>query len=173
MPLIDDLYCDVVHSYLEEGPYSLPNIEKVTEMYNAFNEIIESTSDCVDKRILIFRDILQMISIVKSTHIEKLLAEQRVEKLIKDNEDLGAQVAALITSLSTCTGEGENLSFNGFGKLMLEVINPKPFIYVQALFNVKLAWYYYLYGDVVKPKEYAATVDYVIHLELKKKLMKN
>ena len=101
MPLIDDLYCDVVHSYLEET-HSLPNIEKVTEMYNAFNEIIESTSDCVDKRILIFRDILQMISIVKSTHIEKLLAEQRVEKLIKDNEDLGAQVAALIT-LSTCT----------------------------------------------------------------------
>lgn len=167
MPLINDLYCDVVHSYLEEGPYSLPNIEKVTEMYNAFNEIIES-SDCVDKRILIFRDILQMISIVKSTHIEKLLAEQRVEKLIKDNEDLGGQVAALITALSTCTGEGENMSFNGFGgKLMLEVINPKPFIYVQALFNVKLAWYYYLYGDVVKPKEYAATVDYVSSLGTK------
>ena len=85
------------------------NWERVTEMYNAFNEIIESTSDCVDKRILIFRDILQMISIVRSTHIEKILAEQRIEKLIKDNEDLGAQVAALVTALSTCTGEGDNV----------------------------------------------------------------
>ena len=39
--LVETLYTDVIKSYNEEGPYSLPPIDKVTELYNSFNEIID------------------------------------------------------------------------------------------------------------------------------------
>ena len=64
-----------------------------------------------------------------------------------------------------CSGTGDSSILGG--KLAFTLIKPKPLIYVQALFNITLAWYYYLHGDVVKPKEYQATVEYVESLGTK------
>ena len=93
--LIETLYSDVIYSYNEEGPYSLPPIETITELYTAFNDIIESTSGCIDTRLLIYRDILQMTSVVKDTEIKKTIAENRVEKLLADNAILQEKVRDL------------------------------------------------------------------------------
>ena len=164
--LVETLYTDVIKSYNEDGPYSLPPIDKVTELYNSFNDIIEGTDGCVDTRLLIFRDLLQMTSVVKDTHIKKLVAEQRICDLLKQNNDLHAQVSLLLEQLDLCSGEGDH--YAGIeGKIIFELIRPKPFIYVQALFNVTLAWYFYLHGDVMKPKEYQATIEYVESLGTK------
>ena len=157
--LIETLYSDVINSYNEEGPYSLPPIETITDLYTAFNDIIENTSGCIDTRLLVYRDILQMTSSVKDIHIEKIIAENRVDKLVQDNKLLGEQLASLKNALDLCQGDGDSYEFAG--QLMIAMIKPKPMIYVQAIFNLKLAWYYYLYGTTMKPREYAATVEYV------------
>ena len=163
--LIETLYSDVIHSYNEEGPYSLPPIETITELYTAFNDIIESTSGCIDTRLLIYRDILQMTSGVKDTEIKKTIAENRVEKLLADNSILQEKVRDLKDALDLCEQTGDALGFAG--QIMIAMIKPKPMIYVQAIFNLNLAWYYYLHGTVMKPKEYAATVEYVDSLGTK------
>ena len=164
--LVETLYTDVIKSYNEEGPYSLPPIDKVTELYNSFNEIIEGTDGCVDTRLLIFRDLLQMTSVVKDTHMKKIVAEQRICELLKQNNDLHAQVSLLLEQINICNGDGDH--YAGIeGRLIFEIIKPKPLIYVQALFNITLAWYFYLHGDVMKPKEYQATIEYVESLGTK------
>tara|TARA_B100000282_G_scaffold293471_1_gene268856 strand:+ start:3515 stop:4543 length:1029 start_codon:yes stop_codon:yes gene_type:complete len=163
--MIETLYFDVIKPYNDEGPCSLPGIQKLTDLYNTFNEIIECTEDCKDTRLLVYRDILQLLPDIKHTYVEKIIAENQATELKEKNKTLKAQVENLVHQLHICSGTGDSSILGG--KLAFTLIKPKPLIYVQALFNITLAWYYYLHGDVVKPKEYQATVEYVESLGTK------
>ena len=163
--LIESLYSDVIQPFNENGPCSLPGIERLTELYNSFNSIIEATDDCVDTRLLVYRDILQLLPPIKSQYVENIIAEKKVCELYEKNKELRLQIQHLIHRLHACEGTGDMDIITG--KLVFTLLKPKPLIYVQAIFNIKLAWYYYLHGNVVKPKEYEATIEYVNSLGTK------
>lgn len=158
--MLDSLYYNFIKPYKEQNPFYIGSIYQMTEIYTVLSQLIADTpeGEKVDTRLLIYKDLLDVMVIGRDVYTDRLRTQNEICVVRDKNKDLKQKVDDLLVELAMCNGEG----IDAFcGSLGIVLRKPKPLIYAQAILNVTMAWYIYLHGYPVKPKEFAATIAYV------------
>ena len=157
--MLDSLYYDFIKPYKEENPMYIGSIYQMTKG-TVLNQLIADTPEGeeVDIRLLIYRDLLDVMVVGRDVYTDRIRTQNEICVVRDKNAVLKQRIDDLLVELAMCNDEG----IDAFcGSLGIVLKKPKPLIYAQAILNVTMAWYIYLHGYPVKPKEFAATAAYV------------
>ena len=159
MSLLESLYNDFIKPYKEESPYHIGSIQQMTEIYESIDARInngDSNSD--DVRLLIYRDILEVLTMARDVYTDRVRTDREICIVRIKYYEMKTRVNELLQELAECNGSAVS---RFCGSLGITLRKPKPLIYAQAILNINMAWYIFLHGTPIKPREYAATVAYV------------
>lgn len=156
--LLESLYNDFIQPYKDESPYHIGSIQQMTEIYEAVNAIIETSDGDPDVRLLIYRDILEVLTMARDVYTDRIRTDREICIVRIKYYEMKKRVDDLLQELAQCNGTAVS---RFCGSLGITIKKPKPLIYAQAILNINMAWYIFLHGTPIKPREYAATVAYV------------
>lgn len=157
--LLESLYNDFIKPYKEESPYHIGSIQQMTEIFTAIDARINNEdSNSNDVRLLIYRDILEVLTMARDVYTDRVRTEREICIVRIKYYEMKTRVNELLQELAECNGSAVS---RFCGSLGITLRKPKPLIYAQAILNINMAWYIFLHGTPIKPREYAATVSYV------------
>ena len=131
----------------------------MSEIYEAIDERVNAgDSDSDDVRLLIYRDILEVLTMARDVYTDRVRTDREICIVRIKYYEMKTRVNELLQELAECNGSAVS---RFCGSLGITLRKPKPLIYAQAILNINMAWYIFLHGTPIKPREYAATVAYV------------
>jgi hypothetical protein len=154
------LYESFIRPYHEKGPYTLPPMN----IFNlAFSYITRLIDDGNEDNILLksFRDMLSIMLSGRNVYFENIKVTNEIVAARKNYSKSIDIIRDLREKLSQCYGF--ELDVNGIdGSLGMTIKQPKNLIYAQAIMDLYMAWYTYLFGaSSIETGKYSATVEYV------------
>ena len=138
---INSIYYDFILQYLNISPIQIGSIEKYNEINDFINDLINNNLVNSNNQTILFiyRDILNSIFKSRRCYIDNIAINNQLEFIKDKYNDL------------------ENLNINLFYELNKYAQNNgcasgklrslKPAIYIQAMFDINLAWYQYIYRN--------------------------
>ena len=156
--LLETLYTDFIKAYKDCGPYYIGNIHQMTEIYQAVQEVIDKQGDNVDVRLYIYRDILDVLVNARDVYTDRIRTDREICVIRQKYNEMKIRLDEVLNELAICNGDAVS---KFCGSLAIKIKKPKPLIYAQAILNIHMAWYIFLHGTPITPREYAATVAYV------------
>ena len=157
---IELMYNDFVSPYLEVGPYKLPAMSQFTRLINLIDAELVRTEGKPRYKLDLFRGILDALVRGRSTYFYDLQLESEAATLRKKMSELEELVSRYASELALCNGTEEGVFTMGCVGIKLN--KPKNLIYAQALLNINMAWYLYLYNTKkVEYDKYAGVVQFV------------
>ena len=164
----DDLtliYLNYIQPFLNEGPFFMGSNEILTAIYDRILALIEITTNFKTKLAYeILKDILTILLQTRDVYFDKLMLSNEVTTLQNKNAISEQKIMDLTLELMDCKAAHEGGIRNAVlqGGLGIKLHKPKNLIYAQAVFNINLAWYYFLHMQkFINPRLYMATVEYV------------
>jgi len=159
------IYLNYIQPYLNEGPFYMGSNEILTVIYSRILVLIEITTNNKDKLAYeILRDILTILLQTRDVYFDKLMLGNEVATLKNKYAISEQKIMELTLELMDCKAAHEGGIRNAVlqGELGIKLHKPKNLIYAQAVFNINLAWYYFLHMQkFINPRLYMATVEYV------------
>ncbi len=156
--LLETLYTDFIKAYKDSGPYYIGNIHQMTEIYQAVQEVIDKQGDNVDVSLYIYRDILNVLVNARDVYTDRIRTDREICVIRQKYDEMKIRLDEVLNELAICNGDAVS---KFCGSLAIKIKKPKPLIYAQAILNIHMAWYIFLHGTPITPREYAATVAYV------------
>ena len=176
LPLEEDelniIYECFILPYIQCEIYRMGTIKQIIDLNVIINGLIQTTQNPKTKLILnIFKDMLKVFSNIRNDYMKTVQLNNQLELLQIKYHKCNELVMTLETKLKKLTGElVPQVSGILSGTLSFVVWKPPPLIYVEAKFNLDLAWYKYLYNTPkIDPDKYQATIAYVRFFGTKEK----
>ena len=159
------IYFNYIQPFLNEGPFYMGSNEILTAIYGRIFTLIENTTNPKTKMAFeILRDILTVLLQTRDVYFDNLMLSNEVATLRNKYAMSEQTIMDLTLALMDCQAEHEGGTRNAVlqGGLGIKLHKPKNLIYAQAVFNINLAWYYFLHMQkFINPRLYMATVEYV------------
>jgi hypothetical protein len=143
--------------YITKGPTYMGPIQGYSALWKLFTDKIAETNN-PDVRLLVYRDALDTMYKGRNMYID---FRRQENELVHLRERYDAIVIRLNMLLEKMAHESLAQFKQYCGSLGIRIRQPKPMIYAQALMNLEMAWYLYLYGSPVDPRIYPAIIEYV------------
>ena len=157
---------DFMNPYLEVGPYKLPTMTTISSYMNKINEKIPNCPQEDNPRLYIYKNILDLLVRGRSMYFYDLELEATNSNLRNKISELQNLVYQYSSELALCNGDQDGFVLGG--SMGIKLVKPKNLIYAQALLNINLAWYIYLYNT--KKIEYPDFYKIIITEKVAKKL---
>ncbi len=159
------IYLNYIQPFLNEGPFYMGSNELLTAIHGRILVLIEKTTNLKSKLAFeILRDILTVLLQTRDVYFDKLMLSNEVTTLRNKYAMSEQKIMELTLALMECQSTNEGGTRNAVlqGGLGIVLHKPKNLIYAQAVFNINLAWYYFLHMQkFINPRLYMATVEYV------------
>jgi hypothetical protein len=179
LPISEDdlniIYECFIIPYINCEIYRMGSIKQLIDLNITLNSLIKTTTAPKTKLVLmIFKDILCVLSNVRNEHIKYISIENQLKQLREKYNKCHLLVDQLKQKLDDITNDRKGTIMACFtGRLNVELWKPPRFEYLQAKFNLDMAWYKFLYNtDKVDLDKYHATVAYVRSFGTKEKALK-
>jgi len=143
--------------YLTKGPPYMGPWQGYSALWKLFADKI-AESDDPDVRLLVYRDALDTMYRGRNMFMDLRRQENELTALRDRYEAAMVRLNGLLQKMAT-----ESLAqFQEYcGSMGILIKQPKPMIYAQAILNIEMAWYLYLYGGQIDPLIYPSVVEYV------------
>ena len=159
------IYLNYIQPFLNEGPFYMGSNELLTTIHGRILVLIENTTNPKTKLAFeILRDILTVLLQTRDVYFDRLMLSNEVATLRNKYAISEQKIMDLTLELMDCKAAHEGSTRNAMlqGGLGIVLFKPKNLIYAQAIFNINLAWYYFLHMQkIINPRLYMATVEYV------------
>ena len=157
---IQELWNHYINPYIEIGPYKIPPFKTFNDFINLINEKLNDLSSEECPRLYIYKGILDILIRGRSMYFYDLELETTVTNLRKKICELNNLVLKYSSELALCNGEHSGMALAGCMGIRLN--KPKNLIYAQALLNINLAWYIYLYNTKkIEYDKYQGVIQYI------------
>ena len=157
---VQELWTDYINPYLEIGPYKIPPFKTFNDFINLINEKLNNLSSEECPRLHIYKGILDILIRGRSMYFYDLELETTVTNLRKKICELNNLVLKYSSELALCNGEHSGMALAG--SMGIRLNKPKNLIYAQALLNINLAWYIYLYNTKkIEYDKYQGVIQYI------------
>lgn len=153
----------IQETYLTSGSQYFGSMQGFSALWKLFIDKIDA-SDNPDVRLLIYRDALETIRRGTNMFIDNKRLQNELIYIQNKYECTMARLNELLQQMAHESLAQFKQYCGGIGIL---IKNPKPMIYAQAILNIEMAWYLYLYGSPVDPLLYISVVEYVKSLGTK------
>ena len=151
---------DFMNPYLEVGPYKLPTMTTISSYMNKINEKIPNCPQEDNPRLYIYKNILDLLVRGRSMYFYDLELEATNSNLRNKISELQNLVYQYSSELALCNGDQDGFVLGG--SMGIKLVKPKNLIYAQALLNINLAWYIYLYNTKkIEYEKYEGVVQYI------------
>ena len=157
---VQELWTDYINPYLEIGPYKIPPFKTFNDFINLINEKLNNLSSEECPRLHIYKGILDILIRGRSMYFYDLELETTVTNLRNKICELNNLVLKYSSELALCNGEHSGMALAG--SMGIRLNKPKNLIYAQALLNINLAWYIYLYNTKkIEYDKYQGVIQYI------------
>lgn len=157
---IQELWNHYINPYIEIGPYKIPPFKTFNDFINLINEKLNDLSSEECPRLHIYKGILDILIRGRSMYFYDLELETTVTNLRKKICELNNLVLKYSSELALCNGEHSGMALAG--SMGIRLNKPKNLIYAQALLNINLAWYIYLYNTKkIEYDKYQGVIQYI------------
>ena len=157
---IENIYENFIDPYINIGPYKLPGFPEFQRLISLIDNELENIGTKPDYKLKLFRGILDALVRGRSMYFYDLQLEGEVCNLRKKICELEGLVQKYSTELALCQGNE-----NGFamaGSVGIRLKKPKNLIYAQALLNINMAWYIYLYNTKkIEYDKYQGVIEFI------------
>ena len=149
-----------VGPYLEVGPYKLPPQSEFARLIELIDGELSKVNEKPRYKLDLFRGLLDVLVRGRSMYFYDLQLETQVETLRKKICELEQLVLKYSTELALCNGNESGYAVAGCVGIKLN--KPKNLIYAQALLNINMAWYLYLYNTKkIEYDKYQGVIQFV------------
>jgi hypothetical protein len=156
------IYEKFLKVYLTKGAYHLPSTNIFFKYYTIIENKIKENSK-YDFRLNFYKDALTILIRNRALFFDKLLLNNEKSALINYTESAKHQIYELTKKLLHASKDF-NQNFL-LGELGIKIIQPKPMIYAQAILDINMAWYIYLFNtNEIDPNKYMSASCYVQEL---------
>ena len=157
---IEHIYENFIEPYITHGPYKLPHFTKFQRVINIVDEKLNTVVNKPTYKLNLFKGILDALVRGRSIYFSEL-------QLVNETKDLKIKVTKLeqlvtkySNDLALCKSESD--TFLLAGKVGINITQPKNLIYAQAILNINMAWYIYLYSsNKIEYDKYNGVIEYV------------
>jgi hypothetical protein len=158
---IQNIYEQFIDPYLNAGPYKLPPFTEFQRLMGLINIELENIGTTPDYKLKLFKGILDVLVRGRSMYFYDLQLETKVVNLNNKLSELEKLVQKYATELAVCQGNNSG-GFAMVGCVGIRIKKPKNLIYAQALLNINLAWYIYLYNTKkIEYDKYQGVLEYI------------
>ena len=169
---LNTIYNEFLQPFINKSPFYMGSMELITVLYTNINSLMVTLND--NKTIIVCQIILDILTVLlkaRNIYFDNLRLNNETTTLRLKYQISEYKIIALTKELlelsASCDGDDKQLSFTG--SLSVKINQPKNLIYVQAILNINLAWYYYLHVRAdIDARLYAATIQYVKTMGTKK-----
>lgn len=168
LPITEDdlniIYESFIIPYINCEIYRMGSIKQLIDLNVILNGLIKTTTAPKTKLVLmILKDMLCVLSNARNEHLKYISIENQLKQLRDKYNKCHLLVDELEKKLAALTSNDDGSLGSTFqGKLGITMWKPPHFEYIQARFNLDMAWYKFLYNtDKIKLDRYHATVAYV------------
>ncbi len=165
------LYFNFLQPFLNEGPFYMDSNELLAKIYADVTTFIANTIDNTAIMVYqIFQDTITVLMQTRNVYFTNLMLTNEV-KTLRDKYQISLdKIVDLTLDLMKCQNEDNGINNAVLsGNMGIVIKQPKQLIYAQAIMNINLAWYYYLYNkSFIDPRLYGATINYVTTMGTKR-----
>ena len=159
-PEIENLYNQFVFPYLTVGPYRLPSHSEFKRVREIIDKELEGLTSDRDYKLRLYKGLLDILFSGRSMYFYDLQLESENTTLRNKLCELEKLVKKYSSELALCNGT--NGAFYMVGNVGIRLNKPKNLIYAQALLNINLAWYIYLYNTKkLEYDKYQGVIEFV------------
>jgi hypothetical protein len=157
---IKKIYQEFVYPYLTVGAYKLPPFSEFQRIISIINEELIGVKIDEDYKLRLYKGILDILVRGRSIYFYDLQLETENKMLRTKICNLEKLVMKYSTELALCNGSDSG--FYMAGSIGIRLHKPKNLIYAQALLNINLAWYIYLYNTKkIEYDNYQGVIEYI------------
>ena len=157
---IKNIHDNFIDPYINIGPYKLPKFSEFQRLMEIINDQLANLGNNPDYKLKLFKGILDALIRGRSMYFYDLQLENEICNLRKKLCEAEELVQKYSSELAFCQGNE-----NGFaiaGNVGIRIKKPKNLIYAQALLNINMAWYIYLYNTKkIEFDKYQGVIQYV------------
>ena len=151
---------DFIEPYLEVGPYKLPPHNEFARLITLIDSELSSIENKPKYKLNLYRGILDVLLRGRSMYFYDLQLETQVETLRKKICELENLVLKYSTELAFC--QGSESGYAVAGSVGIKLNRPKNLIYAQAILNINMAWYLYLYNTKkIEYDKYQGVIEFI------------
>lgn len=161
--------------YIQCEIYRMGTIKQLIDLNTTLNGLIKCTTHPKTKLVLMmFKDILCVLSNARNEHMKFIAVETQLKTLRDKYNKCHLLVDKLEQKIQQMNDDdSENISAALHGNLGITMWKPPRFAYLEARFNLDMAWYKFLYNtDKIDLDKYNATVAYVRSFGTREKAQK-
>ena len=161
--------------YIQCEIYRMGTIKQLIDLNIILNGLIKTTSSPKTKLVLImFKDVLCVLNNARNEHMKFIAIETQLKTLRDKYNKCHLLVDKLEQKIQQMNDDdSENISAALHGNLGITMWKPPRFAYLEARFNLDMAWYKFLYNtDKIDLDKYNATVAYVRSFGTREKAQK-
>lgn len=157
---IKKIYQEFVYPYLTVGAYKLPPFSEFQRIISIIDEELIGVKIDEDYKLRLYKGILDILVRGRSIYFYDLQLETENKMLRTKICNLEELVMKYSTELALCNGSDSG--FYMAGSIGIRLHKPKNLIYAQALLNINLAWYIYLYNTKkIEYDNYQGVIEYI------------
>lgn len=161
---LDEIYNSFIMPFIACEFYKIGTMSQVVNLDKVIKCLIEGVKSAKTKLVLIIlKDLLPAILNTRNVFIDNLRLRKETNELqikYEKAKELIIQLENKIKRLED-TDPSALPTIIG-GNLQFETWKPPNFLYIQAKFNLELAWYQFLYNTTkIDTDKYGATVAYI------------
>lgn len=158
---IEKIYNEYVNPYLIIGPYNLPPFCEFQRLINIINTQLDIVNNKPTYKLNLYKGILDVLIRGRSIYFYDLQLENENKILRTKICELEQLVTQYSNELALCNSSPTG-TFTLPGTTGMSLNKPKNLIYAQALLNINLAWYIYLYNTTkIEYNKYQGVIEYI------------
>jgi hypothetical protein len=167
LPISEDdlniIYDCFIVPYIQCEIYRMGSIKKLIDINTILNGLIQTTTSPKTKLVLVMlKDMLCVLNNARNEHMKFVSVENQLKHLREKYYKCNNLVAQLEKKIEQMNSDNNNASGCLPGKVEITLWKPPRFAYIQAKFNLDMAWYQFLYNtDKVDLDKFQATIAYV------------
>ena len=157
---IKNLYYDFIYPYITIGPYNIPHFLEFQRLIELIDNQLIGTTIENDYKLKLYKGLLNVLLNGKKSYYSELQFESENKMLRNKICNLEELVKKYSKELALC--KGLNSDYYIPGKLAINLFKPKNLIYSQALLNIYIAWYMYLFNtSTIEFDKFKGVIDFV------------
>jgi len=151
---------DFIQPYLQVGPYKLPPYSEFVRLITLIDSELNSIENKPKYKLNLYRGILDVLLRSRTMYFYDLQLQMQVETLRKKIYELENLVLKYSTQLASCQGSQNGYTLSG--SVGIKLNKPKNLIYAQAILNINMAWYLYLYNTkTIEYDKYQGIIEFI------------
>ena len=158
-----DIYENFILPYINCEVYLMGGITSVIRLNKIIDDQIAiAVTERAKLMLKILKDIMTVLINARNDKVGLIQYQNRITKLEGKYNDCQVEVINLRHKIELMLDQTPRTYGLFKGTLGIKLKKIKPFIYMQARFDIDRAWYMFLYpGCAIDPQKYAATITYV------------